>query len=120
MVNRFLVANLTPSKKLRVARALGHLASILLKPVFPISSPGDFNSVEEISKSGFTSPTICALTCRSKDIDVAADALALAKHKRIHTGIGVSHEHIYSKLKSNPEEIIERAVAAVRVCQKVR
>ena len=49
---------------------------------------------------------------------MAADALALAKHKRIHTGLGVSHEHIYSKLKSNPEEIIERAVAAVKYAKK--
>ena len=85
---------------------------------FPISSPGDFNSGIEISKA-VTWPTICALTrAVQKDIDVAADALALAKHKRIHTGIGVSHEHIYSKLKSNPEEIIERAVAAVKYARR--
>jgi len=85
---------------------------------FPISSPGDFNSVQAISKA-VSLPTICALT-RSiqKDIDVAVDALSYAKHKRIHTGIGVSHFHIYDKLKSNPEEIIERAIAAVKYAKR--
>ena len=59
--------------------------------------------MREISKA-VSNPTICALTrAVQKDIDVAADALALAKHKRIHTGIGVSHSHIYDKLKSTPK-----------------
>ena len=105
-------------EKIEVARALEALGVDIIEAGFPISSPGDFNSVREISKA-VTHPTICALTrAVAKDIDVAADALALAKHKRIHTGIGVSHEHIYSKLKSNPEEIIERAVAAVKYAKK--
>ena len=85
---------------------------------FPVSSPGDFNSVREISKA-VSAPTICALTrAVERDIDVAADALALAKHKRIHTGIGVSPEHIYSKLKSTPDAIVERAVAAGKYAKK--
>ena len=101
-------------EKIEVARALEELGVDILEAGFPISSPGDFNSVREISKA-VSNPTICALTrAVQKDIDVAADALALAKHKRIHTGIGVSHSHIYDKLKSTPEEIIERAVAAVK------
>ena len=105
-------------EKIEVARALEALGVDIIEAGFPISSPGDFNSVREISKA-VSLPTICALTrAVAKDIDVAADALALAKHKRIHTGIGVSHEHIYSKLKSNPEEIIERAVAAVKYAKK--
>ena len=82
-------------EKIEVARALEELGVDILEAGFPISSPGDFNSVREISKA-VSNPTICALTrAVQKDIDVAADALALAKHKRIHTGIGVSHSHIY-------------------------
>ena len=105
-------------EKIEVARALEELGVDILEAGFPISSPGDFNSVREISKA-VSNPTICALTrAVQKDIDVAADALALAKHKRIHTGIGVSHSHIYDKLKSTPEEIIERAVAAVKHAKK--
>ena len=105
-------------EKIEVARALEELGVDILEAGFPISSPGDFNSVREISKA-VSNPTICALTrAVQKDIDVAADALALAKHKRIHTGIGVSHWNIYDKLKSTPEEIIERAVAAVKHAKK--
>ena len=85
---------------------------------FPISSPGDFNSVIEISKA-VTWPTICALTrAVQKDIDVANDALQYAKHKRIHTGIGTSDSHIKYKFNSTREEIIERAIAATKYAKK--
>lgn len=105
-------------EKIEVARALETLGVDVIEAGFPISSPGDFNSVREISKA-VSLPTICALTrAVEKDIEVAADALSLAKRKRIHTGIGVSHAHIYHKLKSTPEEIIERAVAAVRYAKR--
>ncbi len=105
-------------EKIEVAKALESLGVDILEAGFPISSPGDFNSVREISKA-ISLPTICALTrAVEKDIDVAADALALAKHKRIHTGIGVSHSHIYDKLRSTPEKILERAVAAVKYAKK--
>ncbi len=105
-------------EKIEVARALEALGVDVLEAGFPISSPGDFNSVREISKA-VTHPTICALTrAVQKDIEVAADALKYAKKKRIHTGIGVSEYHIVQKLKSNPEEIIERAVAAVKYARK--
>ncbi len=101
-------------EKIEVARMLEALGVDVIEAGFPISSPGDFNSVREISKS-VNSPVICALTrAVQKDIEVAADALSLAKRKRIHTGIGVSPYHIYDKLRSTPEEIIERAVAAVK------
>ena len=100
-------------EKIEVARALEALGVDVIEAGFPVSSPGDFNSVREISKA-VSAPTICALTrAVERDIDVAADALALAKHKRIHTGIGVSPEHIYSKLKSTPD-----AVAAVKYAKK--
>jgi 2-isopropylmalate synthase len=74
--------------------------------------------VIEISKA-VTWPTICALTrAVQKDIDVAAEALQYAKHKRIHTGIGTSDSHIKFKFNSNREEIIERAVAAVKYAKR--
>ena len=105
-------------EKIEVARALESLGVDVIEAGFPVSSPGDFNSVREISKA-VSLPVICALTrAVEKDIDVAADALLLAKRKRIHTGIGVSEFHIYNKLKSNPDAILERAVAAVRYARK--
>ncbi|MFI3292072.1 MAG: 2-isopropylmalate synthase [Rikenellaceae bacterium] len=101
-------------EKIQVAKALEALGVDVIEAGFPISSPGDFNSVIEISKA-VSAPTICALTrAVAKDIDVAADALKYAKHKRIHTGIGTSDSHIKYKFNSNREEIIERAVAAVK------
>ncbi len=101
-------------EKIEVARALERLGVDVIEAGFPISSPGDFNSVIEISKA-VSNPTICALTrAVAKDIDVAADALKYAKHKRIHTGIGTSDSHIKHKFNSTREEIIERAVAAVK------
>ena len=105
-------------EKIQVAKALEQLGVDVIEAGFPISSPGDFNSVVEISKA-VTWPTICALTrAVQKDIDVAADALKYAKHKRIHTGIGTSDSHIKYKFNSTREEIIERAVAAVKYARK--
>ena len=99
-------------------KALEALGVDVIEAGFPISSPGDFNSVIEISKA-VTWPTICALTrAVQKDIDVAVDALKFAKHKRIHTGIGTSDSHIKYKFNSNREEIIERAVAAVKYARR--
>ncbi len=105
-------------EKIQVAKQLETLGVDIIEAGFPISSPGDFNSVIEISKA-VTWPTICALTrAVQKDIDVAAESLQYAKHKRIHTGIGTSDEHIKYKFNSNREEIIERAVAAVKYAKK--
>ena len=105
-------------EKIQVAKALEQLGVDIIEAGFPISSPGDFNSVIEISKA-VTWPTICALTrAVQKDIDVAAEALQYAKRKRIHTGIGTSDSHIKYKFNSNREEIIERAVAAIKYAKK--
>jgi 2-isopropylmalate synthase, bacterial type len=105
-------------EKIQVAKALETLGVDVIEAGFPISSPGDFNSVIEISKA-VTWPTICALTrAVEKDIRVAAEALQFAKRKRIHTGIGTSDSHIKFKFNSNREEIIERAVAAVKYARK--
>lgn len=101
-------------EKIQVARALESLGVDVIEAGFPISSPGDFKSVVEISKA-VTWPTICALTRGvQKDIDVAAQALQYAKNKRIHTGIGTSDFHIKHKFNSTQDEILERAVAAVK------
>lgn len=105
-------------EKIQVARALEALGVDVIEAGFPVSSPGDFSSVVEISKA-VTWPTICALTrAVQKDIDVAAEALKYAKHKRIHTGIGTSDSHIKFKFNSTREEIIERAVAAVKYAKR--
>ncbi len=105
-------------EKIEVAKALQELGVDIIEAGFPISSPGDFESVVEISKA-VTWPTICALTrAVKKDIDVAAESLKYAKKGRIHTGIGTSYYHIHHKLNSNPEEILERAVEAVKYAKK--
>jgi 2-isopropylmalate synthase len=105
-------------EKIQVAKALEQLGVDIIEAGFPISSPGDYNSVIEISKA-VTWPTICALTrAVQKDIDVAAESLQYAKHKRIHTGIGTSDSHIKYKFNSNREEIIERAIAATKYAKK--
>jgi len=105
-------------EKIQVAKALEQLGVDVIEAGFPISSPGDFNSVIEISKA-VTWPVICALSrAVQRDIDVAAEALKYAKHKRIHTGIGTSDEHIKFKFNSTREEILERAVAAVKYARR--
>lgn len=105
-------------EKIQVAKQLEQLGVDVIEAGFPVSSPGDFNSVIEISKA-VTWPTICALTrAVEKDIDVAAQSLQHAKHKRIHTGIGTSDAHIRYKFNSTREEIIERAVRAVKYAKR--
>ena len=105
-------------EKIEVAKALEALGVDVIEAGFPVSSPGDFNSVVEISKA-VTWPTICALTrAVEKDIEVAAEALKYAKNKRIHTGIGTSDYHIKYKFNSNQDEVIERAIAAVKYAKR--
>lgn len=105
---------LDTEQKLIIAKQLDELGVDVIEAGFPISSPGDFKSVEEISKL-VKNATVCGLT-RSvkKDIEVAAAAIKKAKRPRIHTGIGTSDSHIVHKFKSNREEVLERAVAAVK------
>ena len=104
---------LDTATKLIIAEQLDILGVDVIEAGFPISSPGDFKSVESISKL-VKNATVCGLT-RSikKDIDVAADALKFAKRARIHTGIGTSDSHIKFKFNTTREAVIERAVAAV-------
>lgn len=105
-------------EKIQVAKALEQLGVDVIEAGFPVSSPGDYNSVIEISKA-VTWPVICALTrAVEHDIDVAFDALKYAKHKRIHTGIGTSDEHIKYKFNSTREKILEQAVAATKYAKR--
>ncbi|MGB2086239.1 MAG: 2-isopropylmalate synthase [Flavobacteriaceae bacterium] len=104
---------LDTKNKLIIAKHLDVLGVDVIEAGFPISSPGDFHSVEEIAKL-VNNATVCGLTrAVKKDIEVAADALKHAKRPRIHTGIGTSDSHIQHKFNSSREQIIERAVAAV-------
>ena len=105
-------------EKIQVAKALENLGVDVIEAGFPVSSPGDFHSVVEISKA-VTWPVICALT-RSveKDIEVAAEALKYAKRGRIHTGIGTSDYHIKYKFNSTQDDILERAIACVKYARK--
>lgn len=104
---------LNTEQKLVIAEQLDILGVDIIEAGFPVSSPGDFKSVEAIAKI-VKNATVCGLT-RSveNDIKVAAEALKYAKKARIHTGIGTSDSHITHKFKSNRDAIIERAVKAV-------
>ncbi|MEP6926670.1 MAG: 2-isopropylmalate synthase [Ginsengibacter sp.] len=105
---------LNTKEKVELALDLEQLGVDVIEAGFPISSPGDFSSVVQISKS-ITNATVCALTrAVEKDILVAADALKYAKYPRIHTGIGTSDLHIKSKFNSTREDILARAIQCVK------
>jgi len=105
-------------KKIEIAKRLDELGVDIIEAGFPISSPGDYKSVEEISKVVKNS-SVCGLSrAVKKDIEVAASALKKAKNPRIHTGIGTSDSHIKYKFKSDRESISERAVNAVKYAKK--
>lgn len=109
---------LTTDEKVMIAKQLEKLGVDIIEAGFPISSPGDFKSVVEVSKA-VTEPTVCALSRAIKgDIEAAAEALKFAKRPRIHTGIGASDIHIKHKFNSTREQIIEQAVAAVKHAKK--
>ena len=104
---------LDTNQKLVIAERLDQMGVDIIEAGFPVSSPGDFLSVAEISKI-VKNATVCGLTRAVKnDIDVAADALRHAKRPRIHTGIGTSDSHVIHKLNTTREDIIIRAKAAV-------
>ena len=105
---------LNTKEKIELALALEELGVDIIEAGFPISSPGDFSSVNEISKI-IKNATVCGLTrAVQKDIEVAAEALRYAKRPRIHTGIGTSDYHIKGKFNSNREDILERAIQCVK------
>ncbi len=105
---------LNVKEKLEIANQIIRLGVDVLEAGFPASSPGDFESVRIISKE-VKGITVCGLTrCVESDIDICAEALQEAEYPRIHTGIAVSPIHMEKKLKLQPEQVIERAVAAVK------
>ncbi len=105
---------LNTKEKIELALELEELGVDVIEAGFPISSPGDFSSVEKISKA-VNKATVCALSrAVQKDIEVAAQALKYAKRPRIHTGIGTSDYHIKSKFNSTREEILQRAIQCVK------
>lgn len=104
---------LDTKQKLVIAERLDFLGVDIIEAGFPVSSPGDFNSVQEIAKL-VKNATVCGLTrAVKKDIEVAAEALKFAKIPRIHTGIGTSESHIKYKFNATQDQVIERAKSAV-------
>ena len=104
---------LDTNQKLVIAERLDLLGVNIIEAGFPVSSPGDFKSVSEISKI-VKNATVCGLTrAVENDIKIAAEALKYAKLPRIHTGIGTSDSHIKYKFNSSKEKVIERATGAV-------
>lgn len=112
-------ASMNTEEKLVIAREMLRLNVDVIEAGFPISSPGDFESVRKISELVGYDAVVCALTrAIEKDIVVAADALQFAKRPRIHTGIGVSESHMRDKLRLTPDQTVERAVQAVSCAKK--
>ena len=100
--------------KLVIAKALDNLGVDIIEGGFPVSSPADFEAVKTIAEN-MENASVCGLTrALKKDIDIAAEAIKSAKRPRIHTGLGTSDLHIFTKLRSTREEVIERGVAAVK------
>lgn len=105
---------LNTQEKIELALSLQDLGVDIIEAGFPISSPGDFESVKEISKV-ITEASVCGLSrAVEKDIQVAAEALKDARRPRIHTGIGTSDFHIKSKFNSTREDILQRATQCVK------
>jgi 2-isopropylmalate synthase len=105
---------LNTKEKLELALQLEDLGVDIIEAGFPVSSPGDFHSVQEISKV-IKNATVCGLTrAVQKDIEVAGEALRFAKRPRIHTGIGTSDLHIKAKFNATQDEILQRAILAVK------
>ena len=108
---------LNTPQKVEIAIALERLGVDVIEAGFPVSSPGDFEAVQQVALA-VSKPIICGLSrAVENDIKVAGEALKVAKRARIHTGIGVSEMHIKYKLRTTPEKIIERAVAAVKLAK---
>src|SRR5512135_2285510 len=111
-------ASMNTSEKIEIARQLVRLGVDVIEAGFPISSPGDFESVRRIGEEVGDAVVVCGLTrALAKDIEVAADALKTAKRPRIHTGIGASESHLKHKFRITREEALERAIAAVKLAR---
>ena len=112
-------ASMNTEEKLVVARQLLRMKVDVIEAGFPISSPGDFESVRRIAELAGDDATVVGLTrAVEKDIDRAAEALKYAKRPRIHTGIGVSPSHLHDKLRITEDQCLERAEHCVRYAKK--
>jgi 2-isopropylmalate synthase len=108
---------LNTKEKVELALQLEDLGVDIIEAGFPVSSPGDFESVNQISQV-VKNVTVCGLTrAVQKDIEVAAEALKNAKRPRIHTGIGTSDFHIKGKFNSTRDDILNRAVQCVKLAR---
>jgi len=104
--------------KLVIGRQLADLGVDIIEAGFPVSSPGDFESVNTLARE-LKGVTICGLTrAVAKDIEVAAEALKPAERRRIHTGLGVSANHLELKLKMTPDQALAKGVAAVKLARQ--
>ncbi len=113
-----LSASLTVKEKLQIAYALERLGVDVIEAGFPVSSPGDFESVQTIAKH-IKHSRICALArAVEKDIDVAAESLKVAEAFRIHTFISTSTVHVQDKLRRSYDDVIEMGIAAVKRARK--
>src|SRR5450756_1122097 len=113
-------ASMNTAEKLEIARQLVRLGVDVIEAGFPVSSPGDFESVRRIGLEVGDACVVCGLTrAVPADIEVAAEALKAAVRPRIHTGIGVSESHLRDKLRIGRDEAVERAVAAVRLARNL-
>src|SRR5579862_1878999 len=111
-------ASLNVPEKIEIARQLERLGVDVIEAGFPISSPGDFQAVQEVSRI-VKDATVCGLTrAVPKDIEVAAEALKDAVRPRIHTGLGVSDVHLQHKLRLTREQAMERGMEAVKHAKK--
>ena len=109
-----LSASLTVKEKLQIAQALERLGVDIMEVGFPVSSPGDFQSVQTIARH-IKNSRVCALArALPKDIDAAGEALRVAKAFRIHTFISTSSIHVESKLKKSFEDVLEMGVGAIK------
>ncbi|MDF0535564.1 2-isopropylmalate synthase [Shewanella sp. A32] len=113
-----LAASLSVKDKLQIALALERLGVDIMEVGFPVSSPGDFESVQTIART-IKNSRVCALSrALEKDIDAAAQALAVAEQFRIHTFISTSNIHVESKLKRSFDQVLEMAVGAVKYARR--
>jgi 2-isopropylmalate synthase len=111
-------ASMNTGEKVEIARQLVRLGVSVIEAGFPISSPGDFESVRRIGTEVGDAVAVCALSrAVPADIESAADALKTAARPRIHTGIGVSVSHLRDKLRITEETALERAIAAVKLAR---
>jgi len=113
-------ASMNTGEKLEIARQLVRLGVDVIEAGFPVSSPGDFESVRAIGLEVGDAVVVCALSrAVANDIRVAADALSTSKRPRIHTGIGVSPSHLRDKLRIDEATAVERAVASVKLARSL-